>query len=119
MNSSGMIWSAIEEVTVNALQLHRYTIVIMVGRIAECGGIDLQILDIGTDGHIAFNEPTSSLSWHTRLKTLSKHPIEHNARFFEGREGLLVNVITMRVGTILNARMLVLVASGKTNARLI
>src|SRR5438105_15273121 len=55
-------------------------------RIAETGGIDLQILGIGTDGHIAFNEPTSSLSSRTRLKTLSKQTIDDNARFFERRE---------------------------------
>jgi len=56
------------------------------GRIAECGGIDLQILGIGTDGHIAFNEPGSSLSSRTRLKTLSKQTIDDNARFFELRD---------------------------------
>src|SRR5207247_1302259 len=59
-------------------------------RIAECGGIDLQILGIGSDGHIAFNEPTSSLSSRTRLKTLSKQTIDDNARFFERREDVPV-----------------------------
>ena len=84
------------------------------GRIAECGGIDLQILGIGSDGHIAFNEPGSSLSSRTRLKTLSKQTIDDNARFFERREDVPVYAITMGVGTILDARKLVLVASGKT-----
>ncbi|HZI22217.1 MAG TPA: glucosamine-6-phosphate deaminase [Gemmatimonadales bacterium] len=88
-------------------------------RIAECGGIDLQILGIGSDGHIAFNEPTSSLSSRTRLKTLSKQTIDDNARFFERREDVPVYAITMGVGTILDARKLVLVASGKTKARAI
>ena len=88
-------------------------------RIAECGGIDLQILGIGTDGHIAFNEPGSSLSSRTRLKTLSKQTIDDNARFFERREDVPVYAITMGVGTILNARKLVLVASGKAKARAI
>src|SRR5207247_9894777 len=88
-------------------------------RIAECGGIDLQILGIGTDGHIAFNEPTSSLSSRTRLKTLSKQTIDDNARFFERREDVPVYAITMGVGTILEARQLVLVASGKTKAKAI
>jgi glucosamine-6-phosphate deaminase len=85
-------------------------------RIAECGGIDLQILGIGSDGHIAFNEPTSSLSSRTRLKTLSKQTIDDNARFFERREDVPVYAITMGVGTILDARKLVLIASGKAKA---
>ncbi len=52
-------------------------------RIEECGGIDLQILGIGSDGHIAFNEPSSSLGSRTRIKTLAKQTIEDNARFFD------------------------------------
>ena len=85
-------------------------------RIAECGGIDLQILGIGSDGHIAFNEPTSSMSSRTRLKTLSKQTIDDNARFFERREDVPVYAITMGVGTILESRKLLLVASGKSKA---
>ena len=88
-------------------------------RIAECGGIDLQILGIGSDGHIAFNEPTSSLSSRTRLKTLSKQTIDDNARFFKQREDVPVYAITMGVGTILEARKLLLVASGKSKAKAI
>ena len=88
-------------------------------RIAECGGIDVQILGIGSDGHIAFNEPTSSLSSRTRLKTLSKQTIDDNARFFERREDVPVYAITMGVGTILDARKLVLVASGNGKAKAI
>jgi len=89
------------------------------GRIAECGGIDLQILGIGSDGHIAFNEPGSSLSSRTRLKTLSKQTIDDNARFFERRESVPVYAITMGVGTILDARSLILVASGKGKSKAI
>jgi glucosamine-6-phosphate deaminase len=85
-------------------------------RIAECGGIDLQILGIGSDGHIAFNEPASSLSSRTRLKTLSKQTIDDNARFFEQRENVPVYAITMGVGTILEARKLILLASGEAKA---
>jgi glucosamine-6-phosphate deaminase len=88
-------------------------------RIAECGGIDLQILGIGSDGHIAFNEPGSSLTSRTRLKTLSKQTIDDNARFFERRESVPVYAITMGVGTILDARKLVLIASGKAKAKAI
>ena len=85
-------------------------------RIAECGGIDLQILGIGSDGHIAFNEPTSSLSSRTRLKTLSKQTIDDNARFFARREEVPIYAITMGVGTILEAKKLMLLASGKGKA---
>ncbi len=85
-------------------------------RIAECGGIDLQILGIGSDGHIAFNEPTSSLSSRTRLKTLSEQTINDNARFFDRKEDVPIYAITMGVGTILDARQLLLVASRQAKA---
>jgi len=85
-------------------------------RIEECGGIDLQILGIGSDGHIAFNEPTSSLSSRTRLKTLAKPTIDDNARFFERREDVPIYAITMGVGTILEARQILLLANGAKKA---
>lgn len=86
-------------------------------RIKECGGIDVQILGIGSDGHIAFNEPTSSLSSRTRLKTLAKPTIDDNARFFKKREDVPIYAITMGVGTILEARKLILLATGEGKAR--
>ena len=73
-------------------------------RIVDCGGIDLQILGIGRDGHIAFNEPTSSLGSRTRIKTLAKQTIDDNARFFDSAEEVPIYAITMGVGTILEAR---------------
>jgi glucosamine-6-phosphate deaminase len=85
-------------------------------RIVECGGIDVQVLGIGSDGHIAFNEPTSSLASRTRLKTLTAQTIEDNARFFEKIEDVPIYSITMGVGTILEARKLVLVANGDNKA---
>ncbi len=85
-------------------------------RIEECGGIDVQILGIGTDGHIAFNEPGSSLSSRTRLKTLAKSTIDDNARFFDQPSDVPIYAITMGVGTILEARTLLLLASGKNKA---
>jgi glucosamine-6-phosphate deaminase len=85
-------------------------------RIKACGGIDVQILGIGSDGHIAFNEPTSSLTSRTRLKTLARQTIEDNARFFDKVEDVPTYAITMGVGTILEARKLVLVANGKNKA---
>ncbi len=85
-------------------------------RIKEVGGIDLQILGIGSDGHIAFNEPTSSLSSRTRLKTLAKPTIEDNSRFFDKPEDVPIYAITMGVGTILEADKLLLVANGESKA---
>ena len=85
-------------------------------RIRACGGIDVQLLGIGSDGHIAFNEPTSSLASRTRLKTLARPTIEDNARFFGKPEDVPIYAITMGVGTILEARQLVLVASGASKA---
>ena len=85
-------------------------------RITECGGIDLQILGIGNDGHIAFNEPSSSLGSRTRIKTLAKQTIEDNARFFEKKEDVPIYAITMGVGTIVEARELLMVVNGKAKA---
>ncbi len=85
-------------------------------RIIECGGIDVQILGIGSDGHIAFNEPGSSLSSRTRLKTLARPTIEDNARFFSRPEDVPIYAITMGVGTILEARTLLLLANGANKA---
>jgi glucosamine-6-phosphate deaminase len=85
-------------------------------RIRECGGIDLQILGIGSDGHIAFNEPSSSLGSRTRIKTLAKQTIEDNTRFFQRREDVPVYAITMGVGTILEARRIILLACGRRKA---
>ena len=86
-------------------------------RIKDCGGIDVQILGIGSDGHIAFNEPGSSLSSRTRLKTLAKSTIDDNARFFERPSDVPIYAITMGVGTILEARQLVLLATGANKAQ--
>ena len=85
-------------------------------RIEECGGIDLQILGIGSDGHIAFNEPGSSLGSRTRIKTLAEQTILDNARFFASRDNVPIYAITMGVGTILEARKLLLVANGEGKA---
>ena len=84
--------------------------------IEVAGGIDIQVLGIGSDGHIAFNEPTSSLGSRTRLKTLTKQTIEDNARFFKKAEDVPRYAITMGVGTIMEARTCILLASGKSKA---
>jgi glucosamine-6-phosphate deaminase len=85
-------------------------------RIVECGGIDLQVLGVGSDGHIAFNEPSSSLGSRTRIKTLAKQTIEDNARFFDRAEDVPIYAITMGVGTILEAHKLMLIATGESKA---
>ena len=80
------------------------------------GGIDIQILGIGSNGHIAFNEPASSLGSRTRLKTLTKQTIDGNARFFDDLAEVPRYAITMGVGTIMEAKTCILLASGKGKA---
>ncbi|WP_432134019.1 MULTISPECIES: glucosamine-6-phosphate deaminase [unclassified Streptomyces] len=85
--------------------------------LAEAGGVDLQLLGIGTDGHIGFNEPCSSLASRTRIKTLTEQTRVDNARFFDGDIAQVPHhVITQGIGTILEARHLVLLATGEGKA---
>jgi glucosamine-6-phosphate deaminase len=88
-------------------------------QIREAGGIDLQVLGIGTDGHIGFNEPTSSLASRTRIKTLTQQTRRDNARFFGSEAAVPHHVITMGIGTILEARQVVLLAFGANKAQAI
>ena len=87
-------------------------------RIRAAGGIDLQVLGIGGDGHIAFNEPGSSLGSRTRIKTLTAQTIEDNSRFFEPDEDVPKFAITMGVGTILEAKVCLILATGEKKARI-
>ena len=85
--------------------------------IAMAGGVDLQLLGIGTDGHIAFNEPGSSLASRTRIKTLTRQTRADNARFFDGDpEAVPTHCLTQGLGTIMAARHVVLVATGRAKA---
>ena len=84
--------------------------------IAEAGGIDLQILGIGRTGHIGFNEPGSSLASRTRVKTLTEPTRADNARFFASPDEVPMHCITQGIGTILDARHLVLLAFGDAKA---
>ena len=84
--------------------------------IRDAGGVDLQLLGIGTDGHIGFNEPASSLASRTRIKTLTDQTRRDNARFFASLDEVPRHVVTQGVGTILEARHLVLLAFGRTKA---
>ncbi|MFJ3631939.1 glucosamine-6-phosphate deaminase [Streptomyces sp. NPDC090112] len=85
--------------------------------LSEAGGVDLQLLGIGTDGHIGFNEPCSSLASRTRIKTLTHQTRVDNARFFgDDMDQVPHHVITQGIGTILDARHLVLLATGEGKA---
>ena len=84
--------------------------------IRAAGGVDLQVLGIGGDGHLAFNEPGSSLGSATRLKTLTAQTRADNARFFDSVDEVPRHVLTQGLGTILRARHLLVVASGAGKA---
>ncbi|CAI9388758.1 glucosamine-6-phosphate deaminase [Microbacterium sp. T2.11-28] len=87
--------------------------------IAAAGGVDLQILGIGTSGHIGFNEPGSSFASRTRVKTLIEQTRADNARFFDSVDDVPMHCITQGLGTILAARHLFLLAFGEGKARAI
>lgn len=84
--------------------------------IEKAGGIDLQVLGIGQDGHIGFNEPTSSLASRTRIKTLTRQTRRDNAEPFGSWEKVPAHAITMGIGTILESRRIILLAFGKSKA---
>lgn len=84
------------------------------------GGVDLQILGIGTDGHIAFNEPGSSLASRTRIKTLTRQTRIDNARFFgDDLDQVPTQCLTQGLGTIMEARHIILTATGQNKAEAI
>ena len=84
--------------------------------IAQAGGIQVQILGIGSNGHLGFNEPGSALRSRTRIKRLAANTREDNARFFDGVEHVPTHCVTQGLGTILDAGRLVLVAIGAGKA---
>jgi len=86
-------------------------------QIIKYGGIDLQLLGIGANGHIGFNEPTSSLRSRTRVKTLTENTLSKNARFFEAFESQPALAITMGIGTIMEAQNIVLIGLGKHKSK--
>jgi glucosamine-6-phosphate deaminase len=87
--------------------------------IRAAGGVDLQLLGIGSDGHLAFNEPGSSLASRTRVKTLTGQTRRDNARFFGSVDEVPRHVLTQGLGSIRDARQLVLVATGAGKAEAI
>jgi len=88
-------------------------------RIRIAGGIDLQILGIGTNGHIAFNEPDDHFSGATRLVDISENTINDNARFFGSRELVPTQALSMGIRSIMMAQSILLIASGENKARVI
>ena len=88
--------------------------------IAAAGGVDVQVLGIGSNGHIGFNEPTSSFASRTRVKTLTEQTRADNARFFDGDVNAVpTHCITQGLATIMEARKLVLIATGEGKAEAI
>jgi glucosamine-6-phosphate deaminase len=87
--------------------------------IRQCGGIDLQLLGIGQAGHVGFNEPLSALRSRTRVKALTPTTIKQNAPMFGGEDKVPRRAITMGVGTIIDARRCLLLATGDRKADII
>lgn len=87
--------------------------------IKSAGGIDLQFLGIGGNGHIAFNEPGSSFASRTRVKTLTEKTIQDNSPEFGGTENVPMHVMTMGIGSIMEAKQIVLLAFGESKAEVI
>lgn len=85
-------------------------------RIRDLGPIDVQLLGIGANGHIGFNEPTSSFASRTRIRTLAPRTRADNARFFASVDEVPIHCLTQGLATILDARRLVLVAQGEHKA---
>lgn len=84
--------------------------------IKKAGGIDLQILGIGGNGHIAFNEPGSPLDSRTRTQVLDEGTISDNARFFQSIDDVPKSAVTMGIGTIIEARQIILLANKANKA---
>lgn len=88
-------------------------------KVRDVGGIDMQVLGIGTNGHIGFNEPSDVFQTKTQKTALAKGTIEDNARFFSNIADVPTEAITMGIGTIMNSKRIMLLASGKGKAQII
>jgi len=88
-------------------------------RIAAAGGIDLQLLGIGHNGHIGFNEPGDCYTQDTHVAMLSESTIEANARFFRNRDEVPTMSLTMGIGSIMRAKKILLIASGGNKADIV
>lgn len=88
-------------------------------KIKNAGGIDLQLLGIGLNGHIGFNEPEEVFSTKTHLITLDESTVEANSRFFSSIDEVPKNALTMGIKTIMHAKIILLVANGEKKAQII
>jgi glucosamine-6-phosphate deaminase len=88
-------------------------------RIARAGGIDLQLLGIGRTGHLGFNEPLSALRSRTRVKALAPVTLDQNAQLFDHPSQMPRRAITMGIGTILDCRRCILLATGAEKAEIV
>lgn len=84
--------------------------------INDCGGIDIQVLGIGVNGHIGFNEPSDFFEPHTHLVQLNDKTIDSNSRFFKSREDVPTKALSMGIKTIMNSKKIVLIANGLSKA---
>ena len=87
--------------------------------VASMGGVDIQLLGIGNNGHIAFNEPCDEFPEKTHVVDLTQNTIEANARFFQSMDEVPKQAITMGIGTIMKAKKIVLLANGPKKAQTI
>lgn len=87
--------------------------------IKSLGGIDLQLLGIGLDGHIGFNEPDSCFTKETHMVTLDPSTIEANARFFASKDDVPTKALTMGMGGIMGAKKVLLIANGKNKKEIL
>lgn len=88
-------------------------------KIDNKGGIDLQVLGIGGNGHIGFNEPSEELSIDTHLTKLTQNTIKDNSRFFESEEEVPKEAITMGIGSIMKAKKIILLINGESKAEIV
>ncbi len=86
-------------------------------RITAAGGVDIQLLGLGRNGHIGFNEPTGSLRSRTWIKILSEQTLNDNSAVFGGRDAMPRHALTMGIGTIMEARQIALLAFGPAKVR--
>lgn len=88
-------------------------------KIRAIGGVDMQVLGIGSNGHIGFDEPAEDFPTKTQRTHLTEYTIHDNARFFDKIEDVPKEAITMGIGTIMSAKKIMLLASGRTKAKMI
>ena len=87
--------------------------------IESLGGIDLQLLGIGFDGHIGFNEPDDSFTKETHVVKLDESTIDANSRFFEARSDVPTQAVTMGMGAIMGAKKILMIANGKAKVEIL